>query len=542
MKKILIFLFLVYNYSFSSSCTVIEQYSRTSTSASECRTAPSGNWLTNVKYADTGYTTCNLNWIVSDLRSGNKCLGRPEVPVIPQLENPDNGLCHIDPNTYELVCNYNPDPQGGQRCKDLFVKDGNAYTCNPNTNEASLIDNSNGLEDDEDGGKRPKCNEGFEYAVVPNMNPSEGTSTMYNSWSCLASSPSNPDNGTTPENNIGITTETNTDGSTTSTLPDGTKVHTSTNGTITTTYPNGNTTVSGGSGTVSGGSGSSGSSGGGSASGGSGALTPSESGTQSDDTPYIPESVANSCSSSSLTLQEKMLCELNQGMKNQNSEGNPSNSLNNLIKNLNSDTSDSLTAVNKNIKFTNDNLEIINKNTANTNQNLQSLTNQTYQNNTELKAINETLKNIATNTKDTSTNTGSTTTVTTPGESIFDSDEINPDMSDLNDSSSWTSSILGTYTTFFDNVQNSNDTFKTLALDVSNQINEGFNLNFTNENITNCPQSFIMDLSAFKQSNLNLNIDFCEQTSKLKPFIYPFLLIFLTVSLVFFTIKIIGGL
>jgi hypothetical protein len=133
----------------------------------------------------------------------------------------------------------------------------------------------------------------------------------------------------------------------------GTNYSLTANGVLTTTYPDGSSSVqqvswSGGSGGSSGGTGTSGGSG--TSGGGTGNTTNENNTTPPTDTPIDNTPVANSCTDSALTLQEKMLCELNAGMKKQNSEGAPENSLNQLLKDLKTSNQTDNTALNTNIK------------------------------------------------------------------------------------------------------------------------------------------------------------------------------------------------
>lgn len=114
-------------------------------------------------------------------------------------------------------------------------------------------------------------------------------------------------------------------------------------GVSTTTYTNGSTSISGLYGTASGGTSTT-------STVISGANTPSESGTIGA-TDYVPALVSTSCSSSTLTLEQKTLCEINQGLKNQNSETSPQNSVNNILRDINVDSNAAYAAINQNLKI-----------------------------------------------------------------------------------------------------------------------------------------------------------------------------------------------
>lgn len=295
----------------------------------------------------------------------------------------------------------NPDPLGGEKCRDLFQKDGVAYTCNPNTNEALPIENSDGVMMDDEGNDKPNCNDGYESSSTMVVN---GNGNGYTSWGCSKSSiPENGgdggDEGTTPTPTI----TTNPDGSKSWTLPDGTNLHLTTNGTLTTTYPDGSSTVSQVGTNYDPTTGSTGGGGSGSTSGGGGTNgnTTNEDNTSSNnDTPVDETPVANSCNDSGLTLQEKMLCELNAGMKKQNSENAPENSLNQLLKDLKTSNQTDNTAMNTNLKY----IKALNENQLNKQTQANTTLNKINDsaNATELynKVMTEDLNKLVNNTQD----------------------------------------------------------------------------------------------------------------------------------------------
>lgn len=346
MKKILFLLVLIYSSSFADMCTKISII-KTAMSDSACRSNLSTYSGTQCVYDEVqGYTY----WIhpygqdVSCPVAG--------VPVLSPPEPVGKSLCSPNANG-DITCVANPDPlQNGARCRDLFQKDGVAYTCNPNSNEATPIPNSNGtILDPDTGADKPNCTAGYESYSVPHIS-NDGSGTGYTDWGCAVSSPTGGDTGNT--SGTGGTSEptvtTNPDGSKTWVSPDGNTYNLTTNGTLTTTYADGSTSVKQVGGDYSAGSsGGSGTSGGGTG-GTSGNTTNENNTTPPTDTPIDNTPVANSCTDSTLTLQEKMLCELNAGMKKQNSEGNPSNSLNQLLKDLKTSNQTDNTAINTNLK------------------------------------------------------------------------------------------------------------------------------------------------------------------------------------------------
>ncbi len=364
MKKILFLLVLIYNYSFSAQISIsasvfasaLQTYTFTSVTFTSSTNASCNN--------DTVYYLSNNADYLKVISSGsfntavNDCRGRTHVIKYNQRTvsgTPytctdsfinDNGNIYSCTNG-DFAPVPNPDPLGGTQCRDLFQKDGVAYTCNPNTNQATPIPNSDGtILDPDTGSDKPNCSAGYSYTNMPNMS-SDGSGTGYYTHSCTAIpvTPPPTDTGTTP------TVTTNADGSKTWTAPDGNSYHLTPNGTLTTTYSDGSTSVSQvgsnyGAGSSSGGSGSSG----GGTGGTSGNTTNEDNTTPPTDTPIDNTPVANSCTDSALTLQEKMLCELNAGMKKQNSEGAPENSLNQLLKDLKTSNQTDNTAINTNLK------------------------------------------------------------------------------------------------------------------------------------------------------------------------------------------------
>jgi hypothetical protein len=100
-----------------------------------------------------------------------------------------------------------------------------------------------------------------------------------------------------------------------------------------------------------------------------------------------------------LTLEQKTLCEINQGIKNQNSETSPQNSVNNILRDINVDNNAAYAAINQNLKYTNDNLELLNKNAIASNINTNSLNQTGMGIKTGVDSLNTTLKSIDENIK-----------------------------------------------------------------------------------------------------------------------------------------------
>ncbi|MDD2896716.1 MAG: hypothetical protein PHG81_11935 [Aliarcobacter sp.] len=344
MKKILLLLILIASFSFAGTCTKISIV-KTIMSYSACQSnlqTYSGTQCINDQVQ--GYT-----YFVHPFGENVSC-PVDGVPVLTPPEPVGNSLCSPNANG-DITCVANPDPIGGGRCRELFNKDGVINVCNPNTNESrpepdlQLIPNADGVVE-------PSCMNGKTYVSQNMIGSNSDGSPFINYTDRGCTTPTGvdnnsgqivPDSGTTP------TVTTNANGSKTWVSPDGNTYNLETNGTLTTTYADGSTSVKQvgsnyGAGSSSGGSGSSGGGTSGNTTNEDNAITPPT------DTPIDNTPVANSCNDSALTLQEKMLCELNAGMKKQNSETAPENSLNQLLKDLKTSNQTDNTAMNTNLK------------------------------------------------------------------------------------------------------------------------------------------------------------------------------------------------
>lgn len=360
MKKILLLLILAYSYSFSFDCQVRKLQTIIYSSSSSCLSFRNSDWGKTFAELQRNipcrYVKTNLVTIYADTE--NEC---PANDVIDPNTVQGDRVCFFRDG--EIFCNVNPDPLGGKECRDLFQKDGTAYTCNPNTNEATPIENSDGVINDPEMGDVPNCSDGYSPVATQNIPNTGTTEGMFNSWSCdsnagTGNGGTGGDEGTAPAipdvPNSGVTTSAN---GTKSWSVGGTTYELTTDGTLTTTYADGTTSVKNlGSDYYNSGSSGGSSSGGTGGSGSNGNTTNETDNSNNNDTPIDNTPVADNCNDSNLTLQEKMLCELNAGMKKQNSESNPENSLNNLLKDMNNDNNTNATAINTNLKNTNTSL------------------------------------------------------------------------------------------------------------------------------------------------------------------------------------------
>lgn len=496
MKKILFLLLITFSFSFANDC---ERWTY--------------DYVSSASDPNRVYKKINglWRWVVWSRVIVYQCTGDVPLPTL----KPDNTHCYNDA-LGNVVCTANPDPLGGDQCRDLFQKDGVAYTCNPNTNEALPIENSDGVIMDDEGKDIPNCNDGYEYTSTMTVPGTSGTG--YTSWGCSPSSV--PETGGAGDGNgtPTPTITTNPDGSKSWTLPDGTNLNLTTNGTLTTTYPDGSSTVSqvGTSydpttGSTGGSSGGTGTSGGGGGTGTNGNTTNEDNTSSNNDTPVDETPVANSCNDSSLTLQEKMMCEMNAGIKKLNSEATPENSLNNLLKDMNKDNNTNLTAINTNIKDT----KALNENQL-----------------AELKKMTSELKKL-------NGDSTSQSTITQPITDNFTPDPNAPAV-DNPISNNLIDSFLGVYSDFNTNISQKVGTLNNLISSSSNTISQGFNFSLLQTEIINCPKDFQLDLSSLGQGQKNMTIDFCQYTSQLKPFVYPILLITMSLGVIFFAFRFIG--
>lgn len=455
----------------------------------------------------------------------------------------------------DLSTHKNPEPDTyDHQCNDTFIKDGKFYNCNPATNEATFVENSEGYKEKEDG-FYPKCLTGYEAHNIGRLT-SSGTE---NQFYCLKKSNDSPDSwvGQTPIDtssssgtynnhsdgsiswtadngydysynpNTGVLIETNfrtgsgsahavggsfVPGS--SYTPNGLGYAPNPDG----TYGNVGIGGTGGDGTGTGGNGDTG--------------TGENPNPNTPDTPIDETPVSNSCNDSTLTLQEKMLCEMNQGIKKLNSESAPSNSLNQLMKDLNNKSTqnnDSLdilknntNVINQNLDATNTKLDNLNTNTNNTNSKLDNL-------NTTLGTLNNTLKDIEKNTKENSV----------PGEENgedIDLDSINNKGDSI---SSGIDSLFDIYSTFSSNIQNQFLNIKTQIEDTQSLIVEPSNI-FNKTEVSSCPTSYTIDFSSFGIPNKTISIDFCQYTSSLKPLVYFFVYITLMIGLISLSFRFLG--
>jgi hypothetical protein len=319
-------------------------------------------------------------------------------PVVKYDDN--GGICSI--KNGDVICQNNPDngnfgDDGNLNCESGYSPTGVGLgipACMPNPENGTWDDNDDLV-----------CNEG--YAKNNDNNTCEPSSG--NNTGGVDTNPNNTWQNALDEAKVNGTYSVSDNGTQNFTVG-GNNYSLTSDGILTTTYPDGTSSVqqvdfsnggssTGGTGSTGGGSGSSG--------GNSGNTTNENNSTPPTDTPIDNTPASNSCTDSNLTLQEKMLCELNAGMKKQNSENAPENSLNQLLKDLKTSNQTDNTALNTNIKATNTSLDSI-KTLSQNQLNKQTEANTTLNkindsaNATELynKVMTEDLNKLVNNTQD----------------------------------------------------------------------------------------------------------------------------------------------
>ncbi len=321
------------------------------------------------------------------------CPAQPAVPT-----GTGSTACYINYDVTPHTFQCNPKPADNVsvslRCDNTYVStvDGSIKMCNPNTNIATVIENAESAKM-VNGELEITCAKGYSIDYTDNL-AIGANDIVYATARCILTPEKEPEPVIIINPANGDVETTNPDGSKVVKKVDGTIINTDSKGVSTTTYTNGSTSISGSYGTASGGTSTTSTT----STVISGANTPSESGTIGA-TDYVPALVSTTCSSSTLTLEQKTLCEINQGIKNQNSETSPQNSVNNILRDINVDNNAAYAAINQNLKYTNDNLELLNKNAIASNINTNSLNQTGAGIKTGVDSLNTTLKSIDENIK-----------------------------------------------------------------------------------------------------------------------------------------------
>lgn len=413
----------------------------------------------------------------------------------------DEELFQCNPLTGDLDFLPNPDPLGGAQCRDLFQKDGVAYSCNPNNNQATRIPYSNGVTTDpETGDDVPNCNEGYSYTNSPNMSVG-GTGTSYYSHTCTKNL-TNPDGSITGDNGVTVYP----DGSVETPNPDGSKTRVFTDGSTTTTYPDGSTTstpaptppTDSGTGTSGGSTGGTGTdtgtgstTGGDSGTGSTGGTTGTDTGTGSTGG---TDSGTGTTGGTSGTGTDTGGSTGGTGTSGGGSTGGTDSG----STNGGTTGTDSGTGTNTGTTDPTTGADDCND------------LNMTLTEKTLCK-----IKNVFTPTPN-----------NTP----------NP----LQNSGGLIDGFIGEYSTFKTNISNQGDTLKSLVYTSIDTVNQGFSFNISPNEVVSCPKDYTLDLSALNMSNMNVVLDICLQTSKLKPYFYPLFLIMFSVGTTLITFRMLG--
>ena len=532
MKKILLFLFLVFSYNLFAVCPPGSGPKVTYTATNNY---PNGNpnfkqvYYPYAPWYGYFYLVTNIyecaqtipNNTSQNCRFDNKgvlhCVDF-NVPFPGSFD--ENGNFQVLPNLDPLQ-----DPSG--RCRSLYQKDGKAYSCNPDTNEATIIPNSDGVTiDPEDGKDIPNCKSGYTWSSMGAGGTNTNASPTHTVYSCVPSSSTGSglgDTGGATNPNVG--TVTNPDGTTTTTLPDGT-THTyyPSSQTTVTRYPSGeeqttyhnnsNGGTDSGSGSSTGGTSGTGSTGGTSGTGSTGGTTGTDSGTGSTGgttgttdggstggtsssggvgsstttggTPSTGGTTGGTSSTGGTT-----------GTTDGGSTGGTTTTTPPTTEIADDCSDPSLTLEQKQLCISNSKLT-----TANA----------------KLSSIDSSLSSIK--------------NILTP----FDSVTSNP----LEGSDSLITGVIGEYTSFKNNIVAQGDTLKTLVYTSIDTVNQGFNFNISSNEVINCPKNYELILSALNMPNMTVTLDICEQTSQLKPYFYPMFLIMFSVMTTILTFRMLG--
>lgn len=264
---------------------------------------------------------------------------------------------------------------------------------------------------------------------------------------------------------------------------------------------------------------------------------------QEEPIPEEEEPTANNCTDSNLTAQEKLLCELNRGIKKINSESNPEYSVNNILNNINTDIFKNEKALIQNTTNITKNMNTTVSNTQKSLNNISKLNDNLGTQSDKLQSINQSLKDINQNMK----SRGSTSGGGSSTESVNADEYFNPDSTvntnNVTDNANLTDSkinaLISVYTNFALNIQNS-FTIIQGQIDSTKSLITGTNNIFTKENITNCPISYEFDLSFYGKGQKLVTIDICKYFSELYSLGYFIVYVGLMIVLIFGTFIIIG--
>jgi hypothetical protein len=276
-------------------------------------------------------------------------------------------------------------------------------------------------------------------------------------------------------------------------------------------------------------------------------------GKPNEEEPIDEKEASKSCTDSSLTYQEKMLCEMNAGVKKLNQESNPSNSANNLL----SDYNYNMNRNDKAIKYNLDNVAVSSGvsivEQEKQNPIISNLNDSLSSSNSVLSNIDASLKRVMDKIKGNSSGGGisigggSSGEGSTPGTDLNLDDYLlsdglnhNQDLNNSNNNTDSTiSSIINIYGTFKDNLFNSFNDINSQIEGLRNTIIEPDNI-FEKSNLSSCPISYSFDLTSFNKGNKNITFDICTYFSQLHSLGYVIVYSLAMFSLIFSTFIIIG--
>ena len=454
------------------------------------------------------------------------CVGYTCGTTPPPLMDSDytDGVCTRS-DAGVVTCTKNPDPLGGKQCRDLFQKDGVAYTCNPNTNEATEIPYSDGTTYDPDNNEDiPNCNDGYSVTNKIYMS-ANGSDTPYKSWSC-SKNVTNPDGSITGDNGVII----GADGSITTPNPAGGSTTVFVNGSTSTIHPDGSITTTppttppptdpgtGTSGGSTGGtdSGSGSTTGGTSGTGSTGGTTGTDTGSGSTggtDTGTTDTGGTSGTGTGDFGTDSSNTDYWNQSNTGTGTSGGGSTGGTDSGTTTGTDTGTGTTGTDSGTGGTGS------TGTGTTGTDSGTATGAGDCNDSNMTLIEKTLCKIS---------------------NIFTPAGTNPTSNPLASSNSLIDGVTSEYSTFKTNIANQGDTLKSLVYTSIDTVNQGFTFNISPNEVVSCPKDYTLDLSALNMANMNVVLDICLQTSKLQPYFYPLFLIMFSVGTTLITFRMLG--
>lgn len=269
-----------------------------------------------------------------------------------------------------------------------------------------------------------------------------------------------------------------------------------------------------------------------------------------DETPIDEKEASKSCSDSNLTLQQKLLCEMNAGIKKLNQEENPEKSVNNLL----SDFNYNMNRNEKAVKYNLDNvaqssgLSILEQEKQN--PKLQSLNDSVSTSGTSLGNIDNSLKKIGQNigvfNNSSNGSGGSGSTGSGSGSADLDNYFLGDGVSNVdginnsnNSTDSDINSLFSVFTDFKTNLFNSFDSINNQLDGLKNSISNPDNI-FEKSTVYSCPISYDFNLISYGLGNKTISVDGCHYFSKLYSIGYFIVYLLASLSLIFFVFSFIG--